>query len=156
MAEEKVREVKGPGPRGQRGAPRPKIKNPMKLFGRIMRYIFQYYSIQMILVVVCIVVSVLANVQGTLFTKTLIDQYIQPMIGQSDPSYAPLAGAMLRVACFYAIGVAAAFLQAKIMVYVNQGTLRRLREDRHFQNPSYLSMPQGFLMYQNLNHGGRQ
>ena len=129
MAEEKVREVKGPGPSGQRGAPRPKIKNPMKLFGRIMRYIFQYYSIQMILVVVCIVVSVLANVQGTLFTKTLIDQYIQPMIGQSDPSYAPLAGAMLRVACFYAIGVAAAFLQAKIMVYVNQGTLRRLRED---------------------------
>lgn len=129
MAEEKVREVKGPGQRGQRGAPRPKIKNPMKLFGRIMRYIFQYYSIQMILVVVCIIVSVLANVQGTLFTKTLIDQYIQPMIGQPDPSYGPLAGAMLKVACFYAIGVAAVFIQAKIMVYVNQGTLRRLRED---------------------------
>ena len=127
--EEKVREVKGPGPRGQRGAPRPKIKNPMKLFGRIMRYIFQYYSIQMILVIVCIVVSVLANVQGTLFTKTLIDQYIQPLIGQADPNYGPLAGAMFRVACFYAVGVAAVFVQAKIMVYVNQGTLRKLRED---------------------------
>ena len=52
MAEEKVREVKGPGPGGRRGGPRPKVKNPMKLFSRIMGYIFKYYSVQMILVVV--------------------------------------------------------------------------------------------------------
>ena len=129
MAEEKVREVKGPGPGGRRGGPRPKVKNPMKLFSRIMGYIFKYYSVQMILVVVCIFVSVIANVQGTLFTRTLIDSYIQPMIGQTDPDYGPLAGAIGRVAVFYGIGVLATFLQAKIMVYVNQGTLRRLRED---------------------------
>ena len=126
MAEEKVREVRGPGARGMRG-PRPKIKNPGKLFKRLMSYVFKDYGIHMVLVVVCIILSVVASVQGTMFTKTLIDGYITPLMGQANPDYGPLAKAIGNVIIFYAIGVVAAFVQARLMIYVGQGTLRNLR-----------------------------
>ena len=129
--EEKTREFKGGGGGGRRmaGRPRPKVENPGLLFKRIMSYVFKYYGVQMVLVLVCIVLAVLANIQGTMFTRTLIDTYITPMIGQPDPDYAPLLGAMSRVVLFYAIGIAASFTQQVTMVHVNQGTLKRLRED---------------------------
>ncbi len=126
MAEEKVKEVRGPGARRGMG-PRPKIKNPGKLFKRLMSYVFKDYGIHMILVVVCIILTVVASVQGTMFTKTLIDSYITPMIGQENPDFGPLAGAIGRVVIFYALGVIAAFVQARLMIYVGQGTLKNLR-----------------------------
>ena len=131
MAESKNNEFKGGGGGGRRmaGRPRPKVDNPGLLFKRIMRYVFKYYGIHMIVVLICIVLSVVANIQGTMFTRTLIDNYITPMIGQPDPDFGPLGGAMLRVAMFYGIGIAAAFTQQIVMVHVNQGTLKRLRED---------------------------
>ena len=131
MAESKNNEIKGGGGPGRRmaGRPRPKVDNPGLLFKRIMRYVFKYYGLQMIVVLICIVLSVVANIQGTMFTRTLIDNYITPMIGQPDPDFGPLGGAMLRVAMFYGIGIAAAFTQQVVMVHVNQGTLKRLRED---------------------------
>ncbi|MCR4764509.1 MAG: ABC transporter ATP-binding protein/permease [Lachnospiraceae bacterium] len=125
MADEKVKEVKLG--RGHRMGPRPKIKNPGKIFARLFSLLFRYYGPQMLLVGVCIVVSVLAGVQGTLFTRTLIDEYITPMTTQPSPDYGPLAGAILRVACFYALGVAASYIQSLTMVFVTQGTLNRLR-----------------------------
>ena len=131
MAESKNNEIKGSGGPGRRmaGRPRPKVDNPGLLFKRIMSYVFKYYGIQMIVVLICIVLSVVANIQGTMFTRTLIDNYITPMIGQPDPDFGPLLSAMLRVAMFYGIGIAAAFTQQVVMVHVNQGTLKRLRED---------------------------
>ena len=129
MAADNNKEFKGPGGRRMAGRPRPKVENPGLLLKRVLSYVFRYYGIQMIVVLICIVVSVLANIQGTMFTRTLIDTYITPMIGTPDPDYGPLLGAMGRVACFYGIGIAAAFTQQVIMVHVNQGTLRRLRED---------------------------
>lgn len=129
MAEENNKEFKGPGGRRMAGRPRPKVDNPGLLLKRILRYVFKYYGLHMIIVLFCIVVSVLANVQGTMFTRTLIDSYITPMIGTPDPDFGPLLGAMGRVACFYGIGIAAAFTQQVIMAYVNQGTLRRMRQD---------------------------
>ena len=129
MAEEKKQEFNGPGGRRMAGRPRPKVENPGLLFKRIMGYVFKYYGVQIIVVLLCIVLSVFANVQGTMFTRTLIDNYITPMIGQPNPDYGPLLGAMGRVACFYGIGIAAAFTQQVIMVHVNQGTLKKLRED---------------------------
>jgi len=126
---EQVKVVKGPGGRGQRGMPRPKIENPGKLFMRLMSYVFRKYAIHMILVVICIVLSVIANVQGTMFTKSLIDTYITPMIGQANPDYSPLAHAIMRVVLFYALGVLAAFVQARLMIYVGQGTLKDLRQE---------------------------
>ena len=123
MAEQKAKVVHGPGPRGM-GGPRPKVENPGKLLKRIMAEVFQHYLPHCILVLICIVVSALANVQASLFLQTLIDDYIIPMTQQQDPSFAPLAGALVRVGCIYVVGILAAWLNARIMVNVTQGTLR--------------------------------
>ena len=126
MAEQKAKVVHGPGPRGM-GGPRPKVENPGRLLKRIMAEVFQHYLPHCILVLICIVVSALANVQASLFLQTLIDDYIIPMTQQQDPSFAPLAGALMRVGCIYVVGILAAWLNARIMVNVTQGTLRTLR-----------------------------
>lgn len=115
-----------PGPRGPRG-PKPKIKNPGKLFARLMGFIFRKYLPACIIVVICIFVSVLANVQGTMFTKNLIDDYIVPLLKTGNPDYGPLLAAMGRVAVFYGIGVISTFAYSKIMIYVSQGTIKNLR-----------------------------
>lgn len=115
-----------PGPRGPRG-PKPKIKNPGKLFARLMGFIFKKYLPACIIVVICIFVSVLANVQGTMFTKNLIDDYIVPLLKTGNPDYGPLLAAMGRVAVFYGIGVISTFAYSKIMIYVSQGTIKDLR-----------------------------
>ena len=120
-----AKEVRGPGPR--MGGPRPKVENPGKLLKRIMDEVFRHYLPHCILVLVCIVVSALANVQASLFLKTLMDDYIVPMTQQQDPDFAPLAAALLRVGIIYVIGILAAWGNARIMVNVTQGTLRNLR-----------------------------
>ena len=115
-----------PGPRGPQG-PKPKIKNPGKLFARLMGFIFKKYLPGCIIVVICIFVSVLANVQGTMFTKNLIDDYIVPLLKTGSPDYGPLLAAMGRVTVFYGIGVISTFAYSKIMIYVSQGTIKNLR-----------------------------
>ena len=121
-----VKEVKGPGgPRGM--GPKPKVENPGKLLRRIMDEVFRNYLPHCILVLICIVVSALANVQASLFLQTLMDDYIVPMTHQQNPSFAPLAGALLRVGCIYLVGILAAWINARVMVNVTQGTLRNLR-----------------------------
>ena len=115
-----------PGPRGPRG-PKPKIKNPGKLFARLMGFIFKKYLPACIIVVICIFVSVLANVQGTMFTKNLIDDYLVPLLKTGNPDYVPLLAAMGRVTVFYGIGVISTFAYSKIMIYVSQGTIKNLR-----------------------------
>ena len=115
-----------PGPRGPQG-PKPKIKNPGKLFARLMGFIFKKYLPARIIVVICIFVSVLANVQGTMFTKNLIDDYIVPLLKTGSPDYGPLLAAMGKVAVFYGIGVISTFAYSKIMIYVSQGTIKNLR-----------------------------
>ena len=119
----------GPGGPGRRGMPRAKVENPGKLFKRIMGYVFKYYSIHMVIIVICIFATVFSTIQGTLFTQTLIDEYIDPMVKSGSSDYGPLLHAIGRVACFYLIGVIAAFVQQFTMIYINQGTLKRLRED---------------------------
>ena len=128
MAEERVKEMNGgPGGRPKRGMPAEKVDHPWLIIGRLLQLLWKWYGIQMVLVVACIAATVLCNVQGTMFTKTLIDDYITPMLGQSEPDYGPLAGAIGRVACFYGLGVVSALVQSRTMVYVTQGTLDKLR-----------------------------
>ena len=129
MANERVREVKGPRGGAKRGMPHEKVEHPEKIIGRLFGILFRNYGIHMAAVMICILTTVLSSVQGTMFTKTLIDSYITPMIGQVNPDYGPLTVAILRVAGFYGLGVLAALVQAKLMVYVTQGTLRDLRDD---------------------------
>ena len=111
----------------RQGQPRPKVENPGLLLKRIMGEVFQHYLPHCIIVLICIVVSALANVQASLFLKSLIDDYIVPMTQQAAPDFGPLTAALLRVGCIYAVGVLAAWLNARIMVNVTQGTLRNLR-----------------------------
>ena len=123
------RPVKKPGRSGAAFRTGPMVENPGKMLGRLMGYIFKNYRIHIIVVVIGIVVSVLANVQGTMFMKTLIDQYIMPLLKAETPDFHPLAMAILRVACFYAIGVACTYTYNRLMIYVSQGTLRNLRNE---------------------------
>ena len=127
MAEQKAKVVKvgRGGPRG----PRPKVQNPGKIFMRILRYVMECYRIQVVAVVICIFVSVFANVQGTLFMQTLIDGYILPLLKEQSSDFSGLAHAIARTAGFYGIGIVAAFAQARMMAYVTQGTLKRLRDE---------------------------
>ena len=106
-----------------------KIKHPGKLLKRLLSYVMKYYFAACLIVVVCIFVSVLANVQGTMFLKTLIDVYITPLIGSANPDFSGLVSAIFRVGSFYTIGVAATYAYTRIMIYVSQGTLNRLRDD---------------------------
>ena len=115
-----------PGPRGPHG-PKPKLKNPGKLFARLMGFIFKNYLAACIFVVICIFISVLANVQGTMFTKNLIDDYIVPLLKTKTPDYGPLLSAIGKVAVFYGIGVISTYVYSKIMIYVSQGTIKNLR-----------------------------
>jgi len=118
----------GPGSRPPRGA-KPQVQNPGKLLARLMAYIFRDYKFHCIIVFILICCSVLANVQGTLFTKNLIDDYITPFLLTDNPDFGPLARAIGRVACFYALGVVSSYMYNRIMVQVTQGTLKNLRDD---------------------------
>lgn len=129
MAEERKPKVNnGPGARGPRG-PRPKIENPGRLLKRVLGYTFKDYGIQWVIVIACIFATVFASLQGTLFMRTLIDDYILPLIGHENPDFSQLASAIGRVAGFYGIGVIASFVQSRLMIYVTQGTQRNLRND---------------------------
>lgn len=127
---EKVKEFKG-GPGGRCRGPKPKVENPGIIMKRLFGMLFKSYGVALIIVAICIVLSVVANVQGTWFTKNLIDIYIIPMVKTLNaggaPNYTPLMHAMVKVAIFYGIGALSTFAYNRIMVYVTQGTLRNLR-----------------------------
>ena len=118
----------GPMNRGPVGM-KPGVEHPGKLFVRLLRYIFREYKIQYIVVMILIIVSVLANVQGTMFTKDLIDKYITPFLLTENPNFAPLAHAIMKVAVFYGIGVISTYAYNRIMINVTQGTLKNLRNE---------------------------
>nr|WP_300822007.1 ABC transporter ATP-binding protein [uncultured Schaedlerella sp.] len=118
----------GPMNRGPRGM-KPQVKNPGKLLARLMNYVFRDYKIHCILVFIFIFLGVIANVQGTMFTKNLIDDYITPFLLTDSPDFTPLARAIGRVAVFYAVGILSAYAYNRIMVTVTQGTLRDMRNE---------------------------
>ena len=128
MAQEKVRELKGPGGKGPRG-PRPKLEHPMQTFLRIMRYLMKDYPLHMVIVVIAIFAGVLCSVQGTWFMKDLIDVYVRPLLLSGQPDFSGLIQAIVRVGGFYLLGVIAVFVQNRIMVYVTQGTLMHMRNE---------------------------
>ena len=118
-----------PGPGRQPRGMKAQVKNPGELFLRLMKYVLKDYKFHCISVVVLIIVSVLCNVQGTMFMKNLIDEYITPFLLSDNPNFTPLAHAIAKVAAFYALGVLATFGYNRLMVNVTQGTLRNLRND---------------------------
>lgn len=118
----------GPMNRGPRGM-KPQVKNPGKLLARLMNYVFRDYKIHCIFVFIFIFLGVIANVQGTMFTKNLIDDYITPFLLTDSPDFSPLAHAIGRVAVFYGVGIVSTYAYNRIMVTVTQGTLRDMRNE---------------------------
>ena len=120
----------GPGRRGQPMAPM-SMKGQGKILKRLMGIVFKRYAVQFALVVVCILVTALCTLQGTLFTQTLIDDYILPLVEVAKaggaPDFAPLAQALTRLAIILVIGIACSYGYNRIMVNVSQGTMLNIR-----------------------------
>ena len=105
----------------------PKRKLNTGVLKRIMSYVFRYYGWQFLVVVLLIMLTAFCTVQSTLFTRTLIDDYITPLLGSSSPDFAPLAARLLKLAGILSVGVISAYTYNRIMVTVSQGTMERLR-----------------------------
>lgn len=100
-----------------------------RLPGRLMRYITGRNKIRMIVVVICILISAVANVAGSLFLETLINDYIKPLIGVTDPVFDRLLSAIIFMACIYAIGIIANYTYNRIMLVIAQNVLKKVRDD---------------------------
>lgn len=96
---------------------------------RLLKRLFKNHGFALIIVFGCIIGNALANVQGTLFMQTLIDDYIIPLMNSASPDYSGLWKALMRVAIFYGIGVLCAYVFNRIMVTVTQHFLRDTRDE---------------------------
>lgn len=94
---------------------------------RILRYMLRYYTPHIFLVVLCIIGSAAATLQGTLFMKSLVDDYITPMLHAKLPDYSSLASALFTMSLIFLCGVLCSYGYNRIMVTVAQGTMRNIR-----------------------------
>ena len=94
---------------------------------RVVAEITGYYGGALVLVFLCILIAAVADVRGTLFIRSLIDDYIIPMTQTADPDFGPLAKALTTMACIYLVGALSGYTYNRILVYVSQGTMRRIR-----------------------------
>ena len=95
---------------------------------RLFGFIFKNYKVRFGVVLVCIVISALTTLASSLFTRTLIDDYIAPMLSQATPDFSPLALALVKLAAVLLLGVAASYSYNLIMIFVGQGTMLKLRQ----------------------------
>ena len=120
-----IRGPGGPGMRGMRGGE--KGKDPAAALGKVLRYVLTAYKLACVLVVIGIAVSAVTTLMMTLFMRTLIDDYIMPMIGAATPDFGPLARRLMQLVAILIVGIACSYAQSRIMVNVGQGTMKRLR-----------------------------
>ena len=116
------------GHKGPRG-PKPQLKNPGKLLKRLLHFIMSRYGVQYIIVVICILISVVCTTRGTMFMKTLFDDFIVPMAQSKSTDFTGLRNAIFEVSIFYGIGIITSFIYNKLLVYISQGTLRAIRNE---------------------------
>ncbi|WP_315065911.1 ABC transporter ATP-binding protein [uncultured Clostridium sp.] len=124
----KPREIRGPGGRGGRGHVK-MSKNSLKTLKRLMVYILKEYKILFSMVMITIVISSLANVYGTSFIKSLIDDYITPLLGKTSPDFGPLLQMIAMMALVYYVGVIATYAFSRMMIYISQGSLKKIRDN---------------------------
>lgn len=108
---------------------RPKGQNPAKTLKRLMGIILKNYTPHCIVVLLCIFGSAFVSVKGTLFMQTLIDDYILPLMSQSNPDFRPLGMAIMKLALFFIAGALMTYTYNRIMVNVSQGTMKKIRID---------------------------
>ena len=119
----------GGGDRGPRaGASLKDLKKDSTVF-RLIRYILKHHKVSLFVVMLCIVVSSLTSLASSLFTRSLIDDYIVPMTSAASPDYAPLAVALVKLGAVLLVGIIAGYAQSLIMIHVGQGTMLSIRKD---------------------------
>lgn len=108
---------------------KPKGQNPIKTIKRLMKIVLKNYTPHCIVVLLCIFGSAFVSVKGTLFMQTLIDDYILPLMSQSNPDFRPLSMAIMKLALFFIAGALMTYTYNRIMVNVSQGTMKKIRID---------------------------
>ena len=106
----------------------PKIPMDGKAAKRLLGYVWKGHKGQLIAVLICILVSAITGVAGSLFTQRLIDDYITPLLLSPSPVFTGLLQAILMMAVVYLAGTLAAFAYNRIMVSVSQGVLKQIRD----------------------------
>ena len=106
-----------------------KAKDAKGTMKRLLGYIARGNQLRLAVVFILLLVSTVASVASSLFLKSLIDDYIAPLIGQAAPDFAPLFGALTVMAFIYLAGMLASYLQTRLMIPVAQGTLKTIRDD---------------------------
>ena len=114
------------GPRGPKGGAKP--QNMKATVSRLMGYVGRY-RLPLLLVLLCILGNTIASVTASTFIKTLIDDYITPMIGQTSPDFSGLLTQLVYMACIYVTGMVCGYLYNRLMVVVAQGVLKNVRDD---------------------------
>ena len=115
------------GPKGIKGGP--KSKDPVKTLKRLLAFIMKRYKFRYMIVMVCIAVSSVVQVIGTMFMKSLIDDYIVPMVDGRIATFQPLIEALTTLGCVYLIGIICTYSYNIIMMYVAQGVLKNIRDE---------------------------
>lgn len=96
---------------------------------RLLGYITKKYKKQFIFVFICIIISSVASIAGSLFLQTLIDEYITPLLGVSDPVFTGLLRAIGVMILIYIAGIVTAYLYNRIMAVISQGVLKNIRDE---------------------------
>lgn len=106
----------------------PKPKFNFKTLARLFKYIGKY-KFKLILVFVCIAISSGASVASSLFLQTLIDDYISPLLLETNPVFTELLKVLASMAVIYLVGICATLFYNRTMAMIAQGTLKRVRDD---------------------------
>ena len=107
---------------------KPPFKLDVKIMGRIFGYM-KPFKAQLILVAICIVVSSIASVAASLFIKTLIDDYIMPLIGVENPDFSGLLSAIIGMIALFLVGIVCTLGYNRLMANVSQGVLKNIRDE---------------------------
>ena len=102
-------------------------KEKRAILWRLTKYVMRQYKYTILLVLVCIVITSFTTLASTLFTRTLIDDYIVPLTRMSDPQYKSLAQALFKLGAVLFIGVVCSYAYNRLMINISQGTMLRLR-----------------------------
>lgn len=128
MSGHHMRAPHGPhGPHGMHGGKRG--KQPKKTMARLLRYIGDGYGVKFAVVLVCILLSAVASVAGSMFLRVLIDNYIEPLLVQDAPVFTGLLRAIGMMAVVYAVGILSTYLYNRLMVSISQGVLKTVRDE---------------------------
>ena len=115
------------GPKGIKGGP--KSKDPMKTLKRLLAFIMKRYKFRYLFVIVCIAISSVVQVIGTMFMRSLIDDYILPMVEGKLTSFQPLIQALTTIGCVYLLGIVCTYTYNVVMMYIAQGVLKDIRDE---------------------------